>query len=157
MIPLESCGVCHDDGSFASAPAYHALPPIEMFSDVGFAAVGDDLVVSFDLTVDGGTLLLLVKPQFEAGRQEAARGRGIITDPAIWRRVLVEVVDRAEEAGAGLAGLVPSPITGAAGNVEFVARLRRGGPSMPDRERAIDDAVTRAGATASKTDRSCRD
>ena len=40
-------------------------------------------------------LVLLVKPQFEAGRQEAARGKGVITDPAIWRRVLEEVACRA--------------------------------------------------------------
>ena len=53
ITPLESCGVCHDDGSFASAPDYHELAPIEMHSNVAFAVNGNDLVVSFDLMVDG--------------------------------------------------------------------------------------------------------
>ncbi len=94
-------------------------------------------------TIDG-SLVLLVKPQFEAGRTEASKGRGIITDPAIWRRVLGEVVDAATGLGAGLAGLRPSPITGSAGNVEFVAWLRRGRPSMRGSERAIEAAVGEA-------------
>ncbi len=89
-------------------------------------------------------VIALVKPQFEAGRSEASKGRGIITDPAIWRRVLNEVVSAAAEQGAGLAGLVPSPITGSAGNVEFVAWLRRGCPSIPDSDRAIEVAVSHA-------------
>lgn len=53
ITPLESCAVCHDDGSFASAPDAHALPQIESFSNVAFVVSGDDLVVSFDLMVDG--------------------------------------------------------------------------------------------------------
>ena len=52
IIPLESCGVCHDDGSFASAPANHALDPIEAVSNVEFEVSGDDLNVYFDLAVD---------------------------------------------------------------------------------------------------------
>jgi OmcA/MtrC family decaheme c-type cytochrome len=51
--PLESCGVCHDDGSFASAPDYHALAPIETVSNVAFAVNGADLDVTFDLAADG--------------------------------------------------------------------------------------------------------
>jgi len=53
VTPLESCGVCHDDGSFASAPDHHALPQIEMVSGVAFAVNGADLDVNFDLAVDG--------------------------------------------------------------------------------------------------------
>ncbi|MGI9597104.1 MAG: TlyA family rRNA (cytidine-2'-O)-methyltransferase, partial [Acidimicrobiales bacterium] len=83
---------------------------------------------------------------FEAGRAEASKGRGIITDPSIWRRVLGEVIASAAENGAGLAGLAPSPITGSAGNVEFVAWLRRGRPSIPGSERAIEVAISQAEA-----------
>jgi 23S rRNA (cytidine1920-2'-O)/16S rRNA (cytidine1409-2'-O)-methyltransferase len=71
-----------------------------------------------------GELIVLVKPQFEAGRQEAARGRGVVRDPAVWRRVLEEVVDAFSEAGAAMMGVMPSPIRGADGNVEFLVRLR---------------------------------
>ncbi len=52
-LPLESCGVCHSEGSFASAPAAHALDPIEFVSSVSIVAVGDDLLVTFDLERDG--------------------------------------------------------------------------------------------------------
>ncbi|MEL6984708.1 MAG: 16S/23S rRNA (cytidine-2'-O)-methyltransferase, partial [Actinomycetota bacterium] len=71
-------------------------------------------------------------------------GRGVIADPEIWRRVLLETADWADEAGAGLVGLIPSPITGASGNVEFVTWLRRGRPTMPERERVVDQAVAEA-------------
>jgi OmcA/MtrC family decaheme c-type cytochrome len=52
VIPLESCAVCHDDGSFASAKAVHALDPIEAVSNVAFAVNGADLDVTFDLAAD---------------------------------------------------------------------------------------------------------
>ena len=53
LIPLESCGVCHNDGSFASAPDYHALQPLEAVSNVDFAVNAADLEVNFDLADDG--------------------------------------------------------------------------------------------------------
>lgn len=69
-------------------------------------------------------LVSLVKPQFEAGRAEASRGRGVIKDPAIWRRVLDEVVVAAGHAGMAAKAAMVSPISGAAGNVEFVVRFQ---------------------------------
>jgi 23S rRNA (cytidine1920-2'-O)/16S rRNA (cytidine1409-2'-O)-methyltransferase len=78
------------------------------------------------LTLRGGDLVVLVKPQFEAGRQEAARGRGVVRDPAVWARVLGEVVTAYAEAGAAMMGVMPSPIRGADGNVEFLVWFRRG-------------------------------
>jgi OmcA/MtrC family decaheme c-type cytochrome len=53
VTPLESCAVCHDDGSFASASVAHTLDPIESVSNIAFAAVGDDLLVTFELARDG--------------------------------------------------------------------------------------------------------
>jgi len=53
VTPLESCDVCHSEGSFASAPAAHALDPIESVQNVAFEVVGADLVVTFDILVDG--------------------------------------------------------------------------------------------------------
>jgi OmcA/MtrC family decaheme c-type cytochrome len=53
ITPLESCGVCHGDGSFASAPEAHALAPIEAVSNVSFAVAGGNLEVTFDLEADG--------------------------------------------------------------------------------------------------------
>ena len=53
VTPLESCGVCHSDGSFASAPAAHAVTGIATVSNVTFADVAGDLEVSFNLLIDG--------------------------------------------------------------------------------------------------------
>jgi 23S rRNA (cytidine1920-2'-O)/16S rRNA (cytidine1409-2'-O)-methyltransferase len=113
--------------------------------DLSFISLKLVLPTLISLVVDdGGPLLLLVKPQFEAGRAEASKGRGVITDPAVWRRVLGEVVTFADEAGAGLAGAAPSSITGTSGNVEFVTWLRRGRPSMPGSEGVLDGVVEQA-------------
>ena len=68
----------------------------------------------------GADLVLLVKPQFEAGRQEAARGKGVIRDPDVHDRVLGEVASALEELGAAIMGSVQSPITGADGNIELL-------------------------------------
>ncbi len=72
----------------------------------------------------GADLVALVKPQFEAGRQDASRGRGVIRDPAVWRRVLDDVVYALEGLGAAIMGAMVSPITGAEGNVEFLLHAR---------------------------------
>lgn len=73
----------------------------------------------------GADLVLLVKPQFEATRQEASRGKGIITDPQVHARVLDEVAQCADAAGAEVLGTVDSPITGGDGNREFLMHARR--------------------------------
>jgi 23S rRNA (cytidine1920-2'-O)/16S rRNA (cytidine1409-2'-O)-methyltransferase len=78
---------------------------------------------------DGGFLVLLVKPQFEVGREDASKGRGVVTDPVLWRTVLDQVAESAVAAGAGVQGCVPSPITGGDGNVEFLLHLVRGAHS----------------------------
>ena len=72
----------------------------------------------------GADVVVLVKPQFEAGRAEAARGRGVVRDPAVWRRVLEEVRSALAAHGAAMMGAMVSPLTGADGNVEFLAHLR---------------------------------
>lgn len=64
-------------------------------------------------------LLLLVKPQFEVGRLEASRGRGVITDPDLHRSAVQGVVTAVESRGASVMGVVQSPIKGADGNIEF--------------------------------------
>jgi 23S rRNA (cytidine1920-2'-O)/16S rRNA (cytidine1409-2'-O)-methyltransferase len=70
--------------------------------------------------------LVLVKPQFEAGRARVSKG-GIIRDPAIHRAVLKEFVQALAKLGWSALGLCPSPIQGAKGNREFLAKLRSPG------------------------------
>lgn len=72
---------------------------------------------------DGGVVVALVKPQFEAGREEAARGEGVIKDARVHRRVLEEVMADAQGLGYGVQGLGRSPLLGPKGNVEFLAWL----------------------------------
>jgi 23S rRNA (cytidine1920-2'-O)/16S rRNA (cytidine1409-2'-O)-methyltransferase len=55
------------------------------------------------------------------------RAGGVVTDPDVWRRAIGEVADATAEAGAPTAGVIPSPITGPAGNVEFLLRATIGG------------------------------
>ena len=69
-------------------------------------------------------MILLVKPQFEAGRQEVDKGRGVITDPVVHERVRSEVADALSDAGCEIVGWTTSPITGADGNVEFLVHAR---------------------------------
>jgi 23S rRNA (cytidine1920-2'-O)/16S rRNA (cytidine1409-2'-O)-methyltransferase len=70
-----------------------------------------------------GEIIALIKPQFEAGRKEAARGEGVIRDPAVHRAVLQEVLAFAQAEGFGVRGLIRSPLEGPKGNVEFLAWL----------------------------------
>lgn len=68
-------------------------------------------------------LVLLVKPQFEAGRGEVSRSKGVITDPAVHERTVQEVRDEAVRLGCSVKGTVTSPIKGAEGNTEFLMHL----------------------------------
>jgi 23S rRNA (cytidine1920-2'-O)/16S rRNA (cytidine1409-2'-O)-methyltransferase len=90
-------------------------------SFISLRAVLDSLVA---LAAPAADLVLLVKPQFEAGRAEASRGRGVIRDPDVWRRVLGDVVDALRGRGAAIMEAMVSPITGADGNVEFLLHAR---------------------------------
>ncbi len=90
-----------------------------------------------------GDLVTLVKPQFEAGKREASKGKGIIKDPDIWRRVLVESAGSVPEAGAVMMGVMVSPITGASGNVEFLmhTQVSQNVQSSAKRTSALDASV----------------
>jgi 23S rRNA (cytidine1920-2'-O)/16S rRNA (cytidine1409-2'-O)-methyltransferase len=101
-----------------------------------------------DVVAPGAPLVLLVKPQFEAGRAEASRGRGVIRDPDVHRRTLGEVATALQAAGAVIMGAMPSPLTGHSGNVEFLVYARTPGgsgpPLTPDTARMLDEAVAGA-------------
>ncbi len=72
---------------------------------------------------DAGEVLALIKPQFEAGRKEAAHGKGVIRNHEIHQRVLREVLTFAQELGFRVRGLAQSPVVGPKGNIEFLAWL----------------------------------
>ena len=72
----------------------------------------------------GGQAVLLIKPQFEASREESARGAGVISNPEIHKRILLEVLEFASSTGFETRGLIRSPLKGPAGNQEFLAWLQ---------------------------------
>jgi 23S rRNA (cytidine1920-2'-O)/16S rRNA (cytidine1409-2'-O)-methyltransferase len=69
------------------------------------------------------SVISLIKPQFEAGRQEVGRGKGVIRDPQIHRKVLLDVLGFARLQGYAVRGLIRSPLMGPKGNTEFLAWL----------------------------------
>ncbi|MCB0972646.1 MAG: TlyA family RNA methyltransferase, partial [Acidimicrobiales bacterium] len=89
-------------------------------ADLSFISLRTVLDALLGVLVPGGDLVLLVKPQFEAGKAEASKHRGVITDPAVWSRVLRAVAGALRERGAAIMGVMASPLRGADGNVEFL-------------------------------------
>jgi 23S rRNA (cytidine1920-2'-O)/16S rRNA (cytidine1409-2'-O)-methyltransferase len=90
-----------------------------------------------------GGVITLIKPQFEAGRKESARGEGVIRDPAVHRRILVDVLGYAQAGGYGLRGLLRSPLLGPKGNREFLAWLDQGSQDAENVEN-VSEWVDRA-------------
>jgi 23S rRNA (cytidine1920-2'-O)/16S rRNA (cytidine1409-2'-O)-methyltransferase len=90
--------------------------------DVSFISLRQILPPVARVLRDGADIVALVKPQFEAGRDEVRKG--IIRDPAVHARVLAEVTAAGAEVGLTRVGSTPSPITGQKGNVEFLIHLR---------------------------------
>ena len=112
-------------------------------ADLSFISLRTVIPALLDLSADDASMVALIKPQFEAGRQEAARGRGVIRDPAVWRRVVLDVGSAMETQGATMMGAMVSPLKGADGNVEFLAwlRARPAGAAAPLAQRIDVDAL----------------
>ena len=87
-----------------------------------------------------GEVLALIKPQFEAGKKDVARGDGVIRDPEIHRQVLLDVLTFAKQEGFNLRGLIKSPLLGPKGNAEFLVWLdfQENGRSV---EELVDEAM----------------
>lgn len=93
-------------------------------ADLSFISLRTVTPALLGLVRPGADLVWLVKPQFEAGKQEASRHRGVISDPDVWHRVLIEVSGTLRDHGAAIMGLMTSPLRGADGNVEFLLHGR---------------------------------
>ena len=109
--------------------------------DVSFVSVRKALPPALALAARGWEAVVLVKPQFEAGRREAPRG--VVREPEVHRRVLREVAEAALEWEAEPVGVVDSGLPGPKGNREFFLHLvHRAKPEIPDElESWIDQAV----------------
>ncbi len=126
-------------------PGALGVPADLLVADLSFISLRTVLPALLPLITPGGEMVLLVKPQFEAGRQEASRGKGVISDPTIWRRVLDEVAAVLSELGAAIMGAMASPLTGADGNVEFLLHVRpAGAPGAISSAQLLEDALLEA-------------
>jgi 23S rRNA (cytidine1920-2'-O)/16S rRNA (cytidine1409-2'-O)-methyltransferase len=110
-----------------------ALPePIQLATlDLSFISLRLVLPAVRGLLAEGGAVIALVKPQFEAGRGSVPRG-GVVRDPATHREVLLRFSSDAAAAGLAAQAVIRSPITGTQGNIEFLVRLAPAASSPPD-------------------------
>ena len=104
--------------------------PFEPFDlavvDCSFISLRQILPATVDLLPPGGQVVMLVKPQFEAGKAEADKGQGVIRDPQVHRRVLDELHAFVnDESPLEWVAEIESPLTGPAGNKEFIVLLNR--------------------------------
>ena len=94
--------------------------PVDVVTcDASFISLSKVLSAALDLAKPEAKLIALVKPQFEAGREEVGKG-GVVRDPAVHQRVCTEAKSWVESRGWIVLGIVESPITGPEGNVEFL-------------------------------------
>ena len=111
-------------------------------ADLSFISLRTVLPALATCTVPGGTLLPMVKPQFEVGKARLGSG-GVVRDPALRREALTDVAAAADAIGLRVAGAVASPLPGPSGNVEYFLHLRRdaGGTDPAARDRMLAAAV----------------
>lgn len=112
-------------------------------ADLSFISLRAVVPALADAAAGGADLILLIKPQFEAGRADV--GRGVVRDPETWARTIEGVASSCEAAGLGTRGVMASPLTGPAGNVEFLLHARKGHPSIP---LDLDAAIAQGHAVA---------
>ncbi len=118
--------VVHEQTSARILTAAHIPEPVDLIvCDASFIGLSKVLDVPLGFTKPDARLVALIKPQFEAGRDEVGKG-GVVRDPAIHDRVCREVADWLVSIGWSVEGLTTSPITGPEGNVEFLILARNG-------------------------------
>ncbi len=150
VVNLEGTDI-RDKETLSAVIAPHSIDLLAM--DVSFISVRTVLPSVFAYLRDGAHLLILIKPQFEAGRADIGKN-GIVRDRRVHVRVLHEMCDLFSSSGCALQALAASPITGGAGrndgNIEYIATLTYGGEHtpLPDIRQLVDTAFL-------STDRRC--
>ena len=121
VVVLERTHVRALDPAFLTASLGHERVPVDVVTaDLSFISLRSAVpVLAGPIVRAGGHLVLLVKPQFEVGRVEASRGRGVVREPDLWLGALRAVASSLVSAGAAIMDAMRSPIAGASGNIEF--------------------------------------
>lgn len=109
--------------------------------DVSFISLSHIFASLKDIILEQGEVVALIKPQFEAGREEVGK-HGIVKDPKVHAKVIQKVIGYANENGFSLQGLTYSPITGGEGNIEFLGYFVK--DDRPNANISIQDVVEEA-------------
>jgi 23S rRNA (cytidine1920-2'-O)/16S rRNA (cytidine1409-2'-O)-methyltransferase len=118
-------------------PRLLPFAPAIVVADLSFVSLRAVVGTLARIASDGARFVLLVKPQFEAEREEVGVG-GVVRDPSVWRRTIGTAADACRAVGVTPLGVMASPITGPAGNVEFLLYAGHGAPATAlDVEHAI--------------------
>jgi 23S rRNA (cytidine1920-2'-O)/16S rRNA (cytidine1409-2'-O)-methyltransferase len=119
--------VVHEQTNARSLDSGIIPEPVDIVvCDASFIGLAKVLEAPLQLAKPGARLVALIKPQFEAGREEVGKG-GVVRDPTVHARVCEEVKAWVESQGWTVLGVTPSPITGPEGNVEFLLGAIRDG------------------------------
>lgn len=114
--------------------------PLDFVStDVSFISLSHVLPVAYKLLKDGGEMVALIKPQFEAGREQVGK-KGVVRDIAVHSEVIKKITSLAFDTGFSVRGLDFSPIKGPEGNIEFLMYLSKDA----DRVNAADDDAVKS-------------
>jgi 23S rRNA (cytidine1920-2'-O)/16S rRNA (cytidine1409-2'-O)-methyltransferase len=121
-------------------PEQVAPAPDLVTADLSFIPLGLVLPALIACASPDADFVLLVKPQFEVGKDRVGSG-GVVRDPELRREAVAAVAAAADARGLGVAGVVASPLPGPAGNVEYFLWLRRGAPPLREDElrRAVEE------------------
>jgi 23S rRNA (cytidine1920-2'-O)/16S rRNA (cytidine1409-2'-O)-methyltransferase len=114
--------------------------PDLVVADLSFISLTLVLPVLADVAAPDATFLVLVKPQFEAGRRDVGRG-GVVRDPSVWSRAIEDVIAAGARQGLGARTVMASPLPGPAGNVEFVLQLQPGADRAADVGAAVAEGM----------------
>jgi 23S rRNA (cytidine1920-2'-O)/16S rRNA (cytidine1409-2'-O)-methyltransferase len=118
-----------------------ALPELADMATADVSYIGLDLITppAMRLTTPDAFMVFLIKPQFEAGREQVGKG-GVVRDRQVHRDVIIRLASMWRDVGLYFAGLARSPITGPAGNVEYLAYLEK---SPPAQQLDLQEAIKR--------------
>ena len=111
--------------------------------DVSFISLTKVLVPARELLRDGGRMVCLIKPQFEAGREKVGK-KGVVRDPKVHEEVIHKVIDFALENGFSVHNLSYSPIKGPEGNIEYLVYIEKNSESKKEETIDVDAIVEEA-------------